>query len=122
MKLPVSFDRWQEVDVIVSSECLYAEPSVLEVTTYKQWLDAYARWQVGYDAYRKAVDSMADGELGDDFERRLYAHYTGLFYQSGHWHAILLMLLKQVAETERSRHLAEMDGILAGLGEKIARQ
>src|SRR5882757_6553486 len=75
-KLPASFARWQEVDVIASSEYLHAGPSVLDITTYKQWLDAYARWQAGYDAYLKAAGALGDGMFTDDFDRRQYGHYT----------------------------------------------
>ena len=47
--------------------------------------------------------------------RRQYEHYAGLFFQSGQWHAILLMLVEEVSEPERMRYLGEIDGFLEEL-------
>jgi hypothetical protein len=119
-KLPASFELWREVDVIAGSELLHEGPSVLDVRSLKQWLDAYERWRAGYDAYVKAAGTLSREGFKDDFDRRQYEHYTGLFIQSGQWHAILLMLLEDVSEPERSRYLAELDGNLASLRKRMA--
>ena len=120
-KLPASFDRWSEVDIIVGSELLHEGPSVLDVRSLKQWLDAYERWRDGYDAFVKAAGTLDGGGFTDDFDRRQYDHYAGLFFQSGQWRAILLLLLEDVPDSERSRYVAEIDGILADLRKRIAR-
>ena len=54
---------------------------------------------------------------------RQYQHYAGLFFQSGQWHAILLMLVEDedVSEPERSRYLGEMDGFLEELRGRMGR-
>jgi hypothetical protein len=121
-KLPASFERWREVDTIAGSELLYEGPSVLDVRSLKQWLDAYRRWRDGYDAFVKAAATLGGDGSTDEFDRRQYEHYTGLFFQSGQWHAILLMLLEGVSESERSRYLTELDGLLADLRERMIRQ
>jgi hypothetical protein len=120
-KLPASFDRWSDVDVVAGSELLHEGPSVLDIRTLKQWLDAYERWRSGYDAFVKAARTLDSGGFIDDFDRRQYEHYTALFLQSGQWHAILLMLLENVPEAERSRYVAEIDGVLADLRKRFAR-
>jgi hypothetical protein len=119
-KLPESFKRWTAVDTLASSECLHEGPSVLEVRTFKRWLDAYERWRGGYDEYLKAVRTLAGSDsFVDDFDRRQCEHYTALFIQSGQWRALLLMLLQDAAASERSRYLAEIDGFLADLRKRI---
>jgi hypothetical protein len=70
----------------------------------------------------KAAGTFGGGGFTDDFDRRQYEHYTGLFFQSGQWHAILLMLLEDISESERSRYLAEIDGFLAGLRERMVKR
>jgi len=120
-KLPASFERWSEVDIIAGSELLHEVPSVLDIRTLKQWLDAYERWRAGYDAFAKAAGTLDSGGFTDDFDRRQHEHYAALFLQSGQWRAILLMLLEDVPESERFRYMAEIDGILADLRKKIAR-
>lgn len=121
-KLPASFERWNDVDIIVSSEELHVGPSVLDIRSLKQWLDTYRRWRDGYEAFVKAADTLGGSGFTDDFDRRQYGHYTALFIQSGQWRAILLMLLEDVSEPERSRYLAELDGFLAGLRERLVRR
>jgi hypothetical protein len=120
-KLPASFDRWSEVDVIAGSELLHEGPSVLDIRTLKQWLDAYERWRAGYGAFAKVAGTLDRGSFTDDFDRRQHEHYAALFLQSGQWRVILLMLLEDVPESERSRYVAEIDGILADLRLRIAR-
>jgi hypothetical protein len=115
-KLPESFKRWANLDTLASSECLYEGPSVLEVRTFKRWLDAYERWRGGHDVYLMAINGDS---LVDDFDRRQHEHYTALFIQSGQWHAILLMLLQDVPASEQSRCLAEIDGLLADLRKRL---
>ena len=121
-KLPESFERWSEVDIIAGSELLHEGPSVLDVRSLKRWLDAYGRWRGGCDAFIKAAGTLDGGGFADDFDRRQYEHYTALFLQSGQWRAILLMLLEDVSESERSRYLAELDGLLTGLRERMVRR
>ena len=67
-KLPASFERWSEVDITADSELLYEGPSVLDVRSLKQWLDAYRRWRDGYDAFIKAADTLSSGGFADDFD------------------------------------------------------
>lgn len=120
-KLPESFNRWSEVDVVASSEYLHEGPSVDNVRTLKHWLDAYERWRSGYDAFVKAAGvSIGSVKLTDDFDRRQLEHYAALFLQSGQWHAILLMLLEDVSDSERSRYMTEIDLILVELRKRIA--
>ena len=119
-KLPASFERWSEVDGITSSEFLHEGPSVLDIRTLKQWLDAYERWRAGYDAFARAAGTLDSSGFTDDFDRRQYEHYVALFLQSGQWHAILIKLLEDVPEPERSRYVADIDGVLADLRKRIA--
>lgn len=107
---------------MAGSELLHEGPSVLDVRSLKQWLDAYERWRAGYDAFVKTAGTLDSVGFTDDFDRRQYEHYTGLFFQSGQWRAILLMLLEDVSEAERSRYLAEIDGFLGDLRERMARR
>ena len=118
-QLPASFERWSQVDIIAGSELLYEGPSVLDVRSLERWLEDYRRWRDGYDALIKAAGTLRSGDFADDFDRRQYEHYLGLFLQSGQWRAILLMLLEDVPEAERSRHLAELDGFLSHLRERM---
>jgi hypothetical protein len=119
-KLPASFERWNEVDGVASSEFLHEGPSVLDVRNLKQWLDPYERWNAGYIAFVKAERTILDGGgFSDDFDRRQYDYYTALFFQSGEWLAILLMLLEDVSESDRSRYLAEIDSCLSDLRRRI---
>ena len=118
-KLPASFERWKDVELIASSELLYEGPSVLDVRSFERWLDTYKRWKDGYDAFIKAAGTVAGDEFTDEFDCRQHEHYAGLFLQSGQWHAMLLMLLEDVSEADRSRYLAEIDGSLVGLRKKI---
>lgn len=121
-ELPESFKRWTNVDVIAGSERLYGGPSVVEVRTFKGWLDAYDRWRGGYDEYLRAAGTLSGSDsFTDDFDRRQCEHYTALFVQSGQWHAILLMLLKDVPASEQSRYLAEIDGFLVDLRQRLER-
>lgn len=121
-KLPPSFERWSEVDIVAGSERLHEGPSVLDVRAFNEWLDAYERWRAGYDAFIKAVGTLSGVGFMDDFDRRQYEHYAGLFFQSGQWRAILLMLVEDVSDAERSRYLAEMDGFLDDLRDRIAKR
>ena len=121
-KLPASFERWSEVDIIAGSELLHEGPSVLDVRSLERWLDNYRRWRDGYDAFIKAAGTFSTGGFTDDFDRRQYEHYVGLFFQSGQWRAILLMLLEDVPEAERSRYLAEIDASLSDLRERMVRR
>ncbi len=121
-KLPASFDRWEEVDIITSSENLPSGPHISEIRTLAQWLDAYGRWRGCHDEFLKAEQTIpVDGKLIDEFDKRQHEHYSALFLQSGQWHAVLLMLLEEITEAERSRYIAEIDGILAELRRNIAR-
>ena len=120
-KLPASFDRWSEVDIIAGSELLREGPTVLNIRTLKQWIDAYERWRAGYDVFAKAASTSDSAGFTDDFDRRQHEHYAALFLQSGQWHAILLMLLEDVPEPERSGYLDDIDGILADLRKRIVR-
>ncbi|MBE0702131.1 MAG: hypothetical protein IH582_03015 [Afipia sp.] len=108
--------------MIAGSELLHEGPSVRDVRSLKRWLDAYRRWRDGYDAFIKAIGTFSSGGFTDELDRRQYEHYVGLFFQSGQWHAILLMLLEDVPEAERTRHLAELDGVLSDLSERIWRR
>lgn len=120
-KLPASFNRWSEVDLVAGSELLHEGPSVLDIRTLKQWLDAYERWRAGYDAFTKAAGTLESSGFTDDFDRRQHEHYAALFLQSGQWRAMLLMLLEDVPESERSQYVAEIDGILADLRKRIGK-
>jgi len=108
--------------MITGSELLAEGPSVLEIRSLMQWLDTYRRWRDGYEAFLKAAVTLGRGEFTDEFDRRQYEQYTGLFFQSGQWRAILLILLENVPESERSRYLAEMDGFLADLRGRLAKR
>ena len=122
-KLPASFERWSEVDIVAGSELLYSGPSVLEVRSLKRWVDEYERWRAGYDEFIKAARTVLDGGgFTDDFDRRQFEHYAAMFLQSGQWRAILLLLLEDVSEPERSRYLTELDGLLAELREQMAKR
>lgn len=119
-KLPASFDRWSEVEVLVSSEHLYHGPSIGKIQTSDQWRDTYKRWRTGYDVFLKA-GTLPDAMIFDrDLDRRQYEHYAALLLQSGQWHAILLMLAEQIADVDRAQFVAEMDTILADLRRRIA--
>lgn len=119
-KLPASFDRWSEVDVVAGSELLHEGPSVLDIRTLKQWLDAYERWRAGYDAFVKAAGTLSGGgSFVDDFDRRQHEHYAALFLQSGQWRAILLLLLEGVPDSERDRYVQEIDRVLADLRKRM---
>jgi hypothetical protein len=121
-ELPASFKRWTNVDVIAGSECLHEGPSVVEVRTFKRWLDAYERWPGGFGEYLKAVGTLSGSDtFVDALDRRQHEHYTALFVQSGQWHAILLMLLKDFPASEESRYLAEIDGFLSDLRKRLER-
>lgn len=119
--LPASFNLWSEVDIVAGSEYLHEGPSVADIRTLKQWLDTYVRWRAGYDAFVKAAGTLESADFTDDFDRRQHEHYAALFLQSGQWRAILLMLLEDLPEAERSRYVAEIDGILVDLRRRIAR-
>jgi hypothetical protein len=121
-KLPASFERWSEVDLIAGSELLHEGPSVLDVRSLERWVDDYRRWRDGYDAFDKAASTLSSGGFIDDFDRRQYEHYVGLFLQSGQWRAILLMLLEDITEADRSRYLAELDIALSDLRERMVRR
>jgi hypothetical protein len=121
LKLPASFDRWSEVDVVVSSDHLHSGPSVLHVRTLKRWLEEYSRWRAGYDEFIRAERTLLDGGFTDDFDHRQFEHYAALFIQTGQWHAMLLALLEDAPEAERSRYLTEIDGFLADLRKKIGK-
>ncbi len=119
-RLPLSFERWSEVDVIASSEELHCGPSVTAVRTLDQWLDEYERWRAGYDEFIKA-ECAAPG-ISDDFDKRQHEHYAALLLQSGQWRAILLKLLPDCPESELSKYLAEIDSCLAKLRNRIERR
>jgi hypothetical protein len=120
-KLPASFDRWEEVDIITSSQNLHSGPPISEIRTLAQWLDSYGRWRGCHDEFLKAEQTIpVDGKFIDEFDQRQHEHYAALFIQSAQWHAMLLMLLEEIDETERSRYLTELDGIMADLRKRIA--
>ena len=100
--------------MIIGSELLDQGPSLTDIQSLGNWVDAYERWRSGYEAYLKAAANL-NGDATDEFEDRQYEHYTALFLQSGQWHAIFLLLLKNVPEEERAGYLAELDGFLAEL-------
>lgn len=113
--------RRSDVDVVVASDLLHEGPSVLDVRTLKRWLDEYSRWRAGYDEFLKVERTLLDGGFSDDFDHRHFEHYAALFLQTGQWHAILLGLLDDVPDSERSRYLTEIDGFLANLRKKLGR-
>ena len=111
------------MDIIAGSEQLHEGPGVFEILTLNEWLRAFERWRAGYDAFLKAASSIGKGGFTDDFDRRQHEHYAGLFFQSGQWHAILLMLIEveDVSEPERERYLGEMDSFLEELRGRMER-
>lgn len=121
-QLPASFERWSEVDIVTDSEMLYRGPPILEVRSLKRWLDEYERCRAGYDEFIKAAQRGCGGGFTDDFDRRLFEHYAAMLLQSGQWRAILLMLLEDPSDAERSRYLSELDGLLAYLREQMVRR
>lgn len=119
--LPPSFERWSKVDAVVASESLHAGPSVQEVRTLKQWLSAYRNWRAGYLAFLKSTETAAHIDSIDQFDRRQLEHYAALLLQSGQWHAILLLLIEDVDDSDQSHYLSKIDKFLGRLREIIAK-
>ena len=92
-------------------------PNPQDVYVFKNWLRSYARWRTSYEAF--AANEHA--ELAqDETDQRHREFFAALYLKSAQWHAILLMLIKNVPEPERAKYLGELDGSLAGLRQRFA--
>lgn len=116
----VGCQRWSE---FVPPEFIYLDeggPSPPDVEKLSNWLKSYARWQASYEAFVKNEQALESGRmLPDATDLRHRESFAALYLHSAQWHAILLMLVKDVSEAERAKKLADIDGILPELRRRI---
>lgn len=117
----VGCQRWSE---FVPPEFIYLTeggPSPPDVETLDNWLRSYARWQASYQGFVKNEQDLESSTLlQEETDRRHREAFVALYLHSGQWHAILLMLVRDVSEPERAKHLGDIDGALAELRKRIA--
>jgi len=117
----VGCQRWSE---FVPPEFIYLTeggPSPPDVEKQDKWLRSYARWRVSYEGFVKNEQELESSALPqEETDRRHREAFVALYLHSGQWHAILLMLVKDVPEPERAKHLGEIDGTLVELRKRIA--
>jgi len=119
---PTSFDRWREVVPPEYGYLAEGKPSPPDVNTLRKWLRSYARWQAGYQGLLEIEQDLeVRARSMDEVDRRHHEYFAALFMQSAQWHAILLMLVRDGSEPERSKHLAEIDRTLAELRRRITK-
>ncbi len=92
-------------------------PNPRDVYSFKSWSRSYARWWTSYEAY--LANEHAD-LAQDETDKRHREFFAALYLQSAQWHAILLSLIKDAPEPERTKCLSELDGALAGLRQRFA--
>ena len=113
--------RWSE---FVPPEFIYLTeggPSPPDVERLSKWLMSYARWRASYEGFVKNEQELeSSAVLQEEDDRRHREAFVALYLHSGQWHAILLNLVKDVSESERAKHLGEIDGALAELRKRIA--
>jgi hypothetical protein len=61
LNLTASFERWTGVDVLARSELSSGAPSVLDVRSLKEWLDANERWRADCNGCVKAAAKLDSG-------------------------------------------------------------
>lgn len=117
----VGCHRWSE---FVPPEFIYlseGKPVPTDVDKLNNWLKSYERWRASYAAFVRNEQALEKSTLAqDEADRRNREYYVALLLQSAQWHAILLLLVKDVSDLERSKQLAEIDVALAELRKRIA--
>lgn len=95
-------------------------PEPPHADTFTKWFKCYQRWQSAYAGFLEIERHLEEGSTAaDERDRRHHEFFAALLLQSAQWHAILLMLLKDVAEAERAERLAEIDQYLVELRKRI---
>ena len=117
---PSSVESWSEA---VPPEFTYlaeGNPDPQDADTFKKWSKSYQRWQSAYAGFLEIERHLEQlSKATDERDRRHHEFFAALLLQSGQWHAILLMLLKDVAEGERAERLVGIDRDLLELRKRI---
>ncbi len=117
----VGCQRWSE---FVPPEFIYLQeggPTPPDVETLKRWLGSYAKWRASYEGFVKNEQELERSALPkEEADRRHHEYYVALYLHAAQWHAILLLLVKDVSEPERAKYLGEIDCALVELRQRIA--
>ena len=114
---PDSYENWGEVVIPQHHYLAAGRPYPPDVDKLKKWVKSFARWRAGYEGFLEIERSLE--RRGRSVMKRTYEYFVALLLQSGQWHAALLLMVKDVAEPERARLLAEIDRALAELRKRI---
>jgi hypothetical protein len=114
---PDSYERWADAVIPEFAYLRAGRPDAPDVDKLKKWLKSFARWKAGYEGFLALERSL--GRRGRPVEQRTYEYYVALLLQSGQWHAALLLMVKDIAEPQRAKQLAELDQALAELRKRI---
>ena len=126
--LPKRFRRPQRIDNVESwGEAVIPHHQYLssgrpyppDVTSFKKWKASYSRWREGYEGFLEIEASL--DRRSKPLMKRTYEYFVALLLQSGQWHAGLLLMVKDVSETERDKCLGEIDLALASLRTRLTR-
>jgi hypothetical protein len=117
---PDSYESWHEA---VIPEFIYLQqgkPVPTDVDKLKKWLKSFARWKSGYEGFLEIERALERrGRPIEARDRRSYEYFAALLWQSGQWHATLLLPMNDVSEPERAQLLDEIDRALAELRKRL---
>jgi hypothetical protein len=120
-KTPQSFQSWREA---VIPRFLYLQggnPTPPNADTLQKWVRSYDKWRMAYEGFLEIDQHLNSlSRLEDETDQRHREFYAAVLLQSGQWHVILLLMLKDIPEAERGERRTEIDRLLTDLRKRIA--